>query len=369
MKLCNIFNTAPHYRREIYNQIEATFDCGWTFGKKALGGGDIESMPPSAFRNFLGYLENCRIAGNWYWQKGALKLLFKNFDTYLVLGEPFCVSTWVLCALAKLIPGKRVFFWSHGWYGRETFVKRIMKKVFFRLGDGVFLYGNYARELMIKEGFSPEKLWTIHNSLAYDEQLKLRNVLKLSPIFRNHFANENRTLVFVGRLTQVKRLDMVLETMAILRERGLNLNLALIGDGAARESLESKAQELGLEKDVWFYGACYAEDKISELMYNADLCVSPGNIGLTAMHALMFGCPCLTHDDFKNQMPEFEAIIPGKTGAFFKRGNIESLADAIEKWFSESRSREDIRNACYAEIDESWNPAFQVGVLKKGLSK
>ena len=67
------------------------------------------------------------------------------------------------------------------------------------------------------------------------------------------------------------------------------------------------------------------------------------------------------------KMPEFEAIIPGKTGAFFKRGNIESLADAIERWFSEGRSREDTRSACYAEIDESWTPAFQVGVLKKGL--
>ena len=367
MKLCSIYNSAAHYRRAVFSQIDRTFDCAWSFGEKPIGGGDIVSVPPSAFRNFLGYLGNRRIVGNWYWQKGALKLLFKNFDTYLVLGEPFCVSSWVFCALAKLIPGKRVFFWSHGWYGRETFVKRIMKKVFFRLGDGVFLYGNYARELMIKEGFPPEKLWTIHNSLAYDEQLKLRKVLKPSPIFRNYFENENRTLVFVGRLTQVKRLDMVLDAMVILRERGLNLNLTLIGDGVARESLEAKAQELGLEKNVWFYGACYEEDKISELIYNADLCVSPGNIGLTAIHALMFGCPCITHDLFPYQGPEFEAIISGKTGAFFKRGNIESLADAIENWFSESRSREDIRNACYAEIDESWNPAFQIEVLKKGL--
>lgn len=367
MKLCNIFNTAPHYRREIYKQIEAIFDCGWAFGKKALGGGDIESMPPGAFRNFLGYLENCRIAGNWYWQKGALKLLFKNFDTYLVLGEPFCVSTWVFGALAKLIPGKRVFFWSHGWYGRETFVKRIMKKVFFRLGDGVFLYGNYARELMIKEGFSAEKLWTIHNSLAYGEQLELRNRLSPSPIYRDHFGNENKTLVFVGRLTRTKRLDMVLDVMAVLRERGENLNLVLIGDGVAREELTSKARELGLEKNVWFYGACYEEGKTSELMYNADLCVSPGNIGLTAMHALMFGCPCITHYSFPYQGPEFEAIIPGKTGAFFERGNIESLADSIEKWFSENRSREVIRQACYAEIDESWTPAFQIEVLKKGF--
>lgn len=367
MKLCNIYNSASHYRQPIYLRMDKTFDCAWAFGERSLLDRDVKTIPPCLFKNFLGYLKNRRVWGNWYWQHGALPLIFKDFDTYLIGGEPFCLSTWVFCALAKLIPGKRVFFWSHGWYGRETFVKRMMKKVFFRLGDGVFLYGNYARELMIKEGFSAEKLWTIHNSLAYDEQLKLRNALKPSAIFRGHFENENRTLVFVGRLTQVKRLDMILDAMAILRGRGLDLNLALIGDGVAREELTSKARELGLEKNVWFYGACYEEDKISELMYNADLCVSPGNIGLTAMHALMFGCPCITHDDFKNQMPEFEAVIPGKTGAFFERGNIESLADSIEKWFSESSSREYVRRACYAEIDEAWNQDYQIKVLRDGL--
>lgn len=367
MKLCIIYNAAAHYRKSVFLRIDNAFSCSWTFGQKPISNSNIKQMSPNEFKEFLGYLENCRISGNWYWQKGVLKLLFQEFDTYLILGEPFCVSTWIFCALAKLIPGKRVFFWSHGWYGRETLVKRMMKKVFFHLGKGVFLYGNYARDLMIKEGFSPEKLWVIHNSLAYEEQLKLRKILNPSTIFRKHFGNENQTLSFVGRLTESKRLDMILDSMSILRRRGMNLNLVLIGDGEARKSLEEKTQELGLKKNVWFYGACYEEDKISELMYNADLCVSPGNIGLTAIHALMFGCPCITHDSFPHQGPEFEAIISGKTGAFFEHGNVESLANVTEKWFSENRSREEIRKACYEEIDTSWNPEFQINVFKKVL--
>ena len=368
MKLCNIYNSAAHYRRGIFLRMDEAFDCAWAFGRKPIGGKDIKSMEPREFRRFLGYLDNRRIAGNWYWQRGALRLLFRDFDTYLVLGEPFCLSTWIFCALAKLMPRKRVFFWTHGWYGRENFVKRVMKKIFFRLGNGVFLYGNYARELMIKEGFSPKNLWTIHNSLAYDEQLKLRERLAPSDVFRKHFGNAAKTLVFVGRLTQVKRLDMVLEAMAILRERGRALNLALVGDGKERENLEAKTRELGLEKNVWFYGACYDEAENAELIFNADLCVSPGNIGLTAIHALSFGCPCVTHDDFKNQMPEFEAIVPGKTGAFFERGNAEALADVVESWFALSRARDEIRAACFAEIDASWNPDFQIKVLEKALS-
>mgnify|MGYP001777615942 CR=1 FL=1 len=368
MKLCNIYNSAAHYRRGIFLRMDEEFDCAWAFGRKPIGGKDIKSMEPREFRNFLGYLQNVRLFGNWYWQSGALKLLFRDFDTYIVLGEPFCVSTWLFCALAKLMPKKRVFFWTHGWYGRENFAKRVLKKIFFRLGNGVFLYGNYARELMIKEGFSPEKLWTLHNSLAYDEQRALRERLTPSPIFRTRFGNENKTLIFVGRLTPTKRLDMILDAAAILRSRGAAApNVVFVGDGAARASLEAKTRELNLEKNVCFYGACYDEAKLAELIFNADLCVSPGNIGLTAIHALSFGCPCITHDDFRNQMPEFEAIVPGKTGAFFERGNADSLASAIEKWFSENRSRDEIRRACFAEIDASWNPQFQINVLKKGL--
>ena len=38
------------------------------------------------------------------------------------------------------------------------------------------------------------------------------------------------------------------------------------------------------------------------------MCVSPGNVGLTAIHSLTYGTPVLTHDNFNFQMPEAEAI-------------------------------------------------------------
>ena len=365
MKLCNIYNSAAHYRREIFLRMQDEFDCTFAVGEKPIGGKDIKSIDPADFRNFPGYLKNVRLFGNWYWQRGALKFLFRDFDTYVVLGEPFCVSTWAFCLLAKFFPRKRVFFWTHGWYGRENFIKRVLKKIFFRLADGgVFLYGNYARELMIKEGFDPKKLFTIHNSLAYGKQLALRKNIAPTDVFPAHFGNADKTLIFVGRLTETKRLDLILRAMAELRERGENYNLALVGDGSARAALEKLCGELGLSARVWFYGACYDEARLAELIYNADLCVSPGNIGLTAMHALMFGCPCVTHNAFPWQGPEFEAIVPEKTGAFFERGNAHALSDAVSKWFGTPRSREEIRDACYAEIDDSWNPDYQIRVMK-----
>ena len=264
---------------------------------------------------------------------------------------------------------KRLYFWTHGWYGKESLIDKWVKKCFFHLaGGGVFLYGNYARELMIKEGFDGNMLYVIHNSLAYDRQLAIRQNLCENEIYHSYFNNDNKNLIFVGRLTKVKKLDMIIKAMKLLKEQGKELNLVLIGDGAIREDLQTLAQELGLIDNVWFYGACYDEQQLGNLIYNADLCVSPGNVGLTAMHVMVYGTPVITHNDFSHQMPEFEAIHDGETGTFFQRDDIQSLADGICRWVETKGSeREQVRQACFREIDSQWTPQFQIEVLKKHL--
>ena len=105
------------------------------------------------------------------------------------------------------------------------------------------------------------------------------------------------------------------------------------------------------------------------MIFNADLCVSPGNIGLTAIHVLMFGCPAITNNDFAHQMPEFEAIHDGRTGSFFKAGDSSSLADVISDWFMKHKNDRDyVRQACYSEIDSNWNPSYQIEIIKSAIS-
>ncbi len=93
------------------------------------------------------------------------------------------------------------------------------------------------------------------------------------------------------------------------------------------------------------------------------ICISPGNVGLTAMHSLVYGTPVITHNNFANQMPEFEAIIPGKTGDFFIEDNVDDLANVIEKWIKKPESQE-ISNNCFDIIDKYYNPNYQLSVIK-----
>jgi glycosyltransferase involved in cell wall biosynthesis len=127
------------------------------------------------------------------------------------------------------------------------------------------------------------------------------------------------------------------------------------------------SKELNAEDVVWFYGACYDEEKLAELLYNADLCVSPGNVGLTAMHSMVYGLPVLTHNKFEWQMPEFEAIIEGKTGSFFEYDNLKSLETSISGFFKNVTDRETIRKNCFAVIDSKFNPHIQLNVIRNVL--
>lgn len=366
MRLCLIYNFAQHYRTSIFRLIDQEYDCDFFFGDSYL---NVKKMDYSLLKGIVKEV-SIKHVGGWSYHPGIQKLLCKDYDAYILLGESRSLSTWLFCIRARLFhPKKKVYFWSHGWYGKESKAERIIKKLLFILPNGgSFLYGNYARELMIKEGFNPNKLYVIHNSLAYDEQVKVRQQLTKKPIYQEHYSNDNPNLFFVGRLTTIKKLDMVIRAIARLKENGVNYNMTFIGGGDVQGELDALSHELGVQDNVWFYGPCYDEKVLGEMIYNADLCVSPGNIGLTAMHTLVFGTPAITHDDFPHQMPEFEAIREGETGTFFKKGSIDSLAEGIDRWFERHQNdRENVRKACMEEIDENWTPQFQLNVLRKYL--
>lgn len=362
MKTCLIYNYAQHYRTNIFTLMDQNMNIDFYFGDKYL---NVQKMDYSLLSNKVTEVRN-KWLGSIGWQTGVVKLVFKNYNTYIMLGEPMVLSTWLVLLLGRLM-GKNIYFWTHGWYGKETKVKAIIKKIFFGLANGCLLYGNYARELMIKEGFNPQKLSVIHNSLLYDKQIRIRECLQKTDIFINYFKNNNPIVVFIGRLTAIKKLDQLLLAQELCAKRGFFFNVAFIGDGQIKTNLESLANTLGTIKNVWFYGPSYNEEELSNILYNADLCVAPGNIGLTAMHAMVYGCPCISHNDFKWQMPEFEAIKDGVTGTFFERDNINSLADSIENWLK-NFDRNKVRLSCFKEIDEEWNPHKQLDIIKKAIN-
>lgn len=362
-KTCLIYNYAQHYRTSIFKLLDKELGVDFYFGDKM---DDVKKMDYSQLKNFKGELKNIKIFSAIYWQKGAVSLFFKKYDKYIILGEYYCISTWCILLLNRF-SSKKIYLWSHGWYGNENVIKKVIKKIFFNLSDGLFLYGDYAKKLMIKEGFRDENLHVIYNSLNYDDQLLVRKKLRKTDIYSNYFKNDYPILIFIGRLNKGKKLEQLINAFKQLKDNGIFVNLVFVGTGIEEERLKEKANSIN--NNIWFYGSCYEEEKIGELIYNATICISPGNVGLTAMHSLVYGTPVITHYDFSSQMPEFEAIKESISGTFFVKDNETDLANKIQAWLSKSKHREKTRFDCFEIIDKKYNPHFQLEVIKKVLER
>jgi glycosyltransferase involved in cell wall biosynthesis len=371
-KICCIFNVAPYYRKNIYKKMDEELGCDFYLGDRTHT--PLKLMDYESLKNFKGITKFIPLFSPLYWQKGAVKLVFRScYTDFIVSGEPKGLSQWLILLFGKLLK-KRVFLWSHGWYGRESSIKKLLKKIFCGLAEGVFLYGNYAKILMMENGFNERKLHVIYNSLDYDTQIAIRRELDKIPehqhIYRDHFRNENPVLIFLGRLTYRKSLDLLIEVVRKLYSENVQVNTVLVGSGEAEDSLKAITKQYNLSDKIWFYGECFDEKTNAILLYSADVCVSPGDVGLTAIHSFTFGCPVITHRQFQTQGPEFEIVDEYKTGMFFEKGNADDLAEKIKSFLDyEKNNRGQIRQDCYRQVDEKYNPHYQIEVLKKVIYK
>ena len=340
-------------------------NCDFYFGDTVFM--DLKKMDYSNLIGYKGELKTLKIR-SYRWQLGISKFLFMSYDNYIITGDSSYLSYWLLLLIC-FIRQKKIYMWTHG-LKPDSLEKRIpLSGIFYsHASGGLLLYGNHSRNFMIEKGFPENKLHVIYNSLDFEYQYNIRQQQVQSGIYKNHFRNNDPIVLFIGRLQKAKRLELIIKSQKKLIEQGIFTNTIFVGSGEMEQSLRNLAREEELVDRVWFFGPCYDEKQIAELIYNATLTVCPGNIGLTSIHSLVYGTPVITHSNFWKHGPEFEAITSGISGDFFEEGSYEDLSQKIYIWIKRSQSeRETIRKDCYKIIDTFYNPQYQIRLLKKLL--
>lgn len=371
-KILVIYHYFPHYRLPILKALsnQRNFDFQYTFLS-----GQTTDVPLNILKrgDFSG-LDFIPVKNRWFlgkilWQTKVLRYsISSNYDCIIYLGSPNFISTWLGALIAKTI-GKPTLFWTHGFLSSKKLKNRI-KKIFFSIPDGLLLYGNKARNNLIFHGFKSHNLFTVYNSLDYNKQIKIRKNIKIEQVFelkKKLFKNSDLpVIIFIGRLTYQKKLDDIIKISQKLHDEEMPVNVLFVGDGFMKKQLMKSVTKACLSDYVTFFGECHNELQLAHLITLSDLCVSPGEVGLTAIHSLVYGTPVITHDCEKFQMPEYEAVVDGITGGLYRYGSLESLFLKVKEWLLKEKS-EGTKDNCYKIIDDYYNPNIQVKLINNAV--
>ncbi|MEO0215160.1 MAG: glycosyltransferase family 4 protein [candidate division WOR-3 bacterium] len=145
---------------------------------------------------------------------------------------------------------------------------------------------------------------------------------------------EKPVILFVGRLVERKGVRYLIEATKILRGKGVNASLHIVGDGPLRKELEELSKGLGLEDVVLFKGKIGSQELINEYE-NSNIFVLPSiidsrgdteGLGVVLIEALTFGLPVIASR--VGGIPDI--IIDKETGLLVNEKDPVSLASAIE---------------------------------------
>jgi colanic acid/amylovoran biosynthesis glycosyltransferase len=136
-------------------------------------------------------------------------------------------------------------------------------------------------------------------------------------------------LLTVGRLEREKGHAILLEALALLRQREVPVVLEVVGDGSRLDSLRRQAVSMGISDRVTFAGPV-GQDRIQDRYRAADAFCLPSlgeGIPVVLMEALASGLPAVA----SNTMGIPELIEDGVTGLLVPPGRPGELAEKIER--------------------------------------
>ncbi|GAA4193992.1 hypothetical protein GCM10022219_16570 [Microbacterium oryzae] len=136
---------------------------------------------------------------------------------------------------------------------------------------------------------------------------------------------ENR-IVFVGRLTSEKQVDVILRAVAKL-DPALDVHLELVGDGDQRPSLEKLADELAIRDRITFHG--HTTDEVLRGALTRASVFAIASIAelqsIATMEAMASGLPIVAADAVA--LPHL--VHEGENGYLFAPGDVDGLAERL----------------------------------------
>ena len=310
------------------------------YGKKSQTDPDVDRSAISReFRNLSYEIDSVNIFS---WVKALRTIVSFKADTVIL---PWWVAYWTPMYLFLHYSLKRkgiriVFLCINIYEHEDSRLKKLLTRITLSRIDSIIVHSEQER------------------NTALEINPQARVVKHLLPLFRydadtTRGDNSALRLLFFGFVRSYKGLDVLLEALAILKDRDVTLRIAGEFWGDKKEYLDL-VERLGISDRVEVIDRYVSEQDMSRFFNEADLVVLPYRKSLTSgviATAYGYGKPVLATDvgGFR------EVVHDGCTGKLVAAGSPEALADGIV-WFIDNRHTDFAANiAAFADREMSWN--------------
>ena len=221
------------------------------------------------------------------------------------------------CAVAAKIasPKTKVFYHARG-LDPETYPK--IAKLFDRLG--VYIIGNckHEQEKLIRYGFPAERTAYTYNALPEQHD---------GP---DKTPRDEVMLGTLSRLDSVRAVNLAIDFLKVLLDRGLPVRLSVAGIGEESDNLKAQAERLELADKVIFLGGVRdlgAYFREVDILLNTPVLIGDhgAGVGNNILEAGLYGTPVVTYD----VAGVSEMVIDGQTGYCVPFEDKERFADAV----------------------------------------
>lgn len=380
----NIINTASsklrvaivsrvifHYRVGIYDRLAKEWNLMVFHGKSVPKSKVVNAPPPYPFKEKT-LFTICKRAKNnpmqiLYFNPGCVFALLRWKPDFIILeGSNNMLNNIFIFFYCKLF-SKKYLWWGIGQVpGRKDSIYRKMltpaRKFIIRHAACCLAYCNLSAEYF-RTITDSLKIKVIPNSI--DNEAVEREIEQIKEadkaVLRENLgiSEDSIILLFVGALEANKRLDVFLETIGILNQRGRKVYALIIGSGNAEADYRKAAERLSL-KNCKFLGQIVKGVNI--YFQIADIFILPGRGGLAINQALVNGLPVICNTPADGT--ELDMIENKKNGLLIESMSVPKLTEAIEYIMQNKRYVEMGRNAIEV-VKKKYNINVMTDIFRK----
>ncbi len=184
----------------------------------------------------------------------------------------------------------------------------------------------FMRDLVIRYGIPKEKIKMLRNVLNFD-------------IYTGDYK-KRKIFLYMGRISDEKGLDIAVDAMVILKNKKIlnDWKFVIAGAGPYEEFLRQHIKNNKVEDVVDFVGFCKkGSEKWLQLMKNSAVAVLPSiwydNSPIAISESMAFGSPAIVSDLGGTK----EMIEDGKSGFVFKAGDVQNLANTMQRFIKDGK--------------------------------